>query len=138
MLIQLNKSFLTYAKTQGLVYLNKKLVGTSVPNVSGSKDILHYTLSSIHITSFDAPASRASVTTAPPDGIDFNVRSPSFSFLPNCIFMKMGSVHAALHADYHIKVGSGWLSVSKSGTLDVSATASANVNSQVFVTKMFY
>lgn len=138
MLIQLNESFLTYAKTQGLVYLNNKLVGMSVSDVSGSKGIFHYSLSSMHINSFEAPKNQASVTTAPPNGINFNVHSSSFSFFLNRIFMKMASVHAALHGNYHIKVGSGWLSVSKSGTFDISATASASVTTQVTVMKTFH
>jgi hypothetical protein len=43
----------------------------------------------------------------------------------------VSSVSATIHSDYLIKVGSGWLSITKTGNLDIAATADANVVAQV-------
>jgi hypothetical protein len=107
--LQANQAAMTYAKGIGVQIMNNKLPGLHLPDISGSESILSYSLTSVLLSSFNAPASGASATLLPPR----NVR------------LSLSGMTARVTANYHIKVGSGWFSVSKSGSIDASASSTS-------------
>lgn len=116
--IQINQSLLDYMKDTGLTVLAGTIGQASIPDQSGEESSLfHWYLRSIHITKFSASTSSAAIALTAPSGLTAT----------------LAHVSVALHADYEMKVGKGIFSISKSGSLDITAVADASADMQIGV-----
>jgi hypothetical protein len=115
--IQANQAALNYAKGIGVEVMNKQLPGLHLPDISGqardrsTKSISHYQLTNVILSRFTAPNSGATATLQAPRSVN----------------LKIVGMQAYVTADYKVTIGSGWFSISKSGTVTASTSGASLV-----------
>uniref|UniRef100_A0A914VJA3 Uncharacterized protein n=1 Tax=Plectus sambesii TaxID=2011161 RepID=A0A914VJA3_9BILA len=109
-MVQVNQNGINKFLAVGCGILDNTIPGTRIPDTNGksapdsnsgpeAKSLFSWELSNIVIAQFHIDQNHAGVALHPTDNVGVSI----------------SNLVAEITADYHIKVGSGWLSVSKSG-----------------------